>query len=155
MNPAWKNEPGAAEKEEEGKLKLEIAMDSAMRQWVDTFSHGVGGKAVTMLNLLAFNPGKRDLFMGYVKDFGPVVGEARTSGGKFVGEVVGESASGEKGEGKSEWEMAALVHYPSINHFAEMLDSEEYKELDRKYKDEGRTLKDIVILCVSEMWQSE
>ena len=126
----------------------EHLMDPATRNWVDTFADGDGAKAVTMFNLLCFNPGKKDSYMEYVSEFATTVATKRGSTLKMAGEVVTTGRSG----GDGAWETVALVHYPSIMHFADCTDSAEYKRLARKYKGSAGALWDTGILCLSELW---
>lgn len=43
----------------------------------------------------------------------------------------------------------ALAHYPSLDHFADMLASEDYQDVNKKYR--VPSLKDTCILCTSEL----
>jgi len=54
-----------------------------------------------------------------------------------------------EGKEKGEWDEIALAHYPSILHFADMLASEDYQEVNKKYR--VGSLKDTCILCTSEL----
>lgn len=82
--------------------------------------------AVSMLNLLAFWPGKEahESYLQYGKAFGESIGKRRGGKAKIVGKVVA-AAGGQKkrqeGEGEGEkgdhqdgwWDEVALAHYPS------------------------------------------
>ncbi len=115
-----------------------------LQDWVRTFGTREGEGAVSMLNLLAYHDGKRETYMKYVEAFGASVGKAVGSEAKIIGHVTSCSSTP---DGEREWEDAAIVHYPSIYHFADVLGNEEYQKLDVKYK--VGTIKDTCILCLT------
>lgn len=125
-----------------GDKDFEFAVTPALRSWFRSFAPTSDGRrAVTMLNWLAFNPGGRERYMGgYVPAFAAGPGKSAGITAKLIGAVDAEKHGG--------WEAVGIVHYPSITHFEEMLDSESYKDVDREYK--FGVLKDTAILCVSE-----
>lgn len=43
----------------------------------------------------------------------------------------------------------ALAHYPSLDHFADMLAGEDYQHVNKKHR--VPSLKDTCILCTSEL----
>lgn len=47
------------------------------------------------------------------------------------------------------WAQVALAHYPSLGHFADMIASEDYQAVNRRYR--IPSLKDTCILCTSEV----
>jgi hypothetical protein len=125
-----------------------------------------------MLNLLKFKPGKeaKESYLRYGKAFGERIGSSRGGNAKLVGNVVpstgGSGVSGPagseteakewagvKGVGgekeKENWDEFALAHYPSIEHFADMLASEDYQEVN--LRDRVPSLRDTCILCTSEI----
>ncbi|KAI9871556.1 MAG: hypothetical protein M1830_002756 [Pleopsidium flavum] len=108
-----------------------------------------GKGAVSMINLLAYNKGEKDVYMEYVKAFGETVGARRGSVAKMIGQVRESSSSSSATEGGREWDDVAIVHYPSILHFGDLLASKEYRDLDHRYK--VGTLEDTCILCVTEL----
>jgi len=150
-------EAAAEEKETVGALPLE----PALAEWVNDFgARERGGKgAVTMFNLLSYLPdGGKAKYFEYVGAFS--VKKFGGAAAKVYGPVESYGLSGPSGsgggkelgmEGKEDrpWDDLALVHYPSIWHFAEMLASEGYKEVEEKYK--KGALRDTCILCVSEL----
>lgn len=126
----------------------------------------MGAGAVSMLNFLAFKPGAahHDAYKRYGAAFAGSIGKRRGGEAKLVGNVVrppsGGSGSdsgdggdsGEVGKGKKgqeEWDEFALAHYPSIEHFADMLASEDYQEVN--LKERVPSLRDTCILCTSEL----
>ena len=94
-----------------------------------------------MLNLLRYASKKK--YMAYVKAFGESLSPRFGGIPKIVGEVV--HPEGEE----SGWDGIALVQYPSITHFADLLASDELARIDRKYK--VGALKDTGLLCVVEI----
>lgn len=97
-----------------------------------------------MLNLLAFRPGKKEEYLKYGAEFSKSIGSKRGGDAKIVGSVIHDRE--EEGEG---WDEIALAHYPSILHFADMLGSEDYQEVNRKFR--VPSLRDTCILCTSEV----
>jgi len=96
-----------------------------------------------MLNLLAFNPGKKEQYLKYGAAFAKTVGSKHGGDAKVVGNVV-------SGQGKEEgWDEIAIAHYPSVQHFAAMLGSRDYQEVNHKYR--LGALKDTCILCTMEI----
>jgi len=62
---------------------------------------------------------------------------------KIVGSVV-------SGQGKQEsWDEIALAHYPSLRHFAAMLGSVDYQEVNKRYR--VGSLRDTCVLCTMEI----
>lgn len=103
--------------------KLELSPD--LLDWSTSSSSRPGQNgAVSMLNLLAFWPGKEahESYLQYGKAFGESIGKKRGGKAKIVGKVV-VAAGGQKKrqEGKGEkgdhqdgwWDEVALAHYPS------------------------------------------
>lgn len=126
-----------------------LELNPALQQWIREFGAGEGKGAVSMLNLLAFKPGKKEEYLKYGKEFARAVGSRRGGQAKIVGSVV-QAAEGEVvGRGGEGWDEIALAHYPSIAHFADMLASEDYQEVNHKYR--VGSLKDTFILCTTEI----
>jgi hypothetical protein len=98
-----------------------------------------------MLNLLAFQPGKKEGYLKYGAEFSKSIGSRRGGNAKIVGSVV-HDVGGEDGEA---WDEVALAHYPSLLHFADMLASQDYQAVNQKYR--VPSLKDTFILCTSEI----
>ena len=91
------------------------------------------------------------LVEGFKQKFGPAAGAAI----RFMGPVDGgiayqEESTGGEAERTDEgsWQDANLVQYDSIWHYAHMLSTDVYQELNQQ-KMEG--LEDTCILCVSEV----
>jgi hypothetical protein len=51
------------------------------------------------------------------------------------------------------WDEMALAHYPSLQYFADMLASEDYQAVNRKWR--VPSLRDTLILCTSELGLDE
>jgi len=152
----------AAAAAEEKKAVGALPLEPALAEWVNDFgAKERGGKgAVSMFNLLSYLPdGGKAKYFEYVgafsiKKFGG--GAAKVYGPvESYGLAGPPGGGGEKGLAMEEeeegrpWDDLAVVHYPSIWHFAEMLASEGYKEVEEKYK--KGALRDTCILCVSEL----
>ncbi|TKA74548.1 hypothetical protein B0A55_04439 [Friedmanniomyces simplex] len=143
----------------------------ALKDWIRAFGTQHPGP-VQMLNLLSFNPGRRADFYSYIAAFSASVGSkyggegAILSFGHDVTEwssrkeegagmmTVAEAKESEKGYGTQEgqvvgWEDVGLVWYPSIWHFAKLLDDPEYAAADRKYK--VGVLRDGPLVCCMEV----
>jgi len=45
--------------------------------------------------------------------------------------------------------LIALAHYPSLDHFADMIASEDYQDVNKRYR--IPSLRDTCILCTSEL----
>lgn len=129
-----------------------LELDADLQRWVREFGAGEGSGAVSMLNLLAFERGKKVEYLKYGSEFSRAVGSRRGGLAKIVGSVVpateGEEAVGVGGGGEG-WDEIALAHYPSIDHFADMLASEDYQEVNHKYR--VGSLRDTFILCTTEL----
>ncbi|RFU35053.1 hypothetical protein B7463_g1324, partial [Scytalidium lignicola] len=128
--------------------KLEL--DPELLKWIESFSPEGGeghGKAMSMLNLLAFKDDMHESYLRYGKAFAESAGSRRGGLAKIVGKVINVIGFGESGE--KEWDEMTLAHYPSIWHFADMLASEDYQEANKKHR--VPALKDTFILCTTEV----
>lgn len=95
-----------------------------------------------MLNLLSFKPGKKDEYLKYGASFASDVGRKRGGEAKLVGNILGEGKEGG-------WDEMALAHYPSAKHFADLLASEDYQEVNGRWR--VGSLRDTCILFCSEV----
>lgn len=103
-------------------------------------------------------------YLKYGAAFAESIGSAHGGNAKIVGNVthvnsvpvssatesataVGLGKDGQVEEGK--WDEIALAHYPSILHFRDMLTSEEYQEVNQRYR--VPSLRDTCILMTSEI----
>lgn len=138
---------GALDKPRIASNSQGLELSNELKEWIPSFKQGDG--AVSMLNLLAFTPGKEmhDSYQQYGKSFGESIGARRGGTAKIVGRVVPNQ--GTDGEDKEGWEEIALAHYPSIHHFADMLASEDYQAVNHKYR--LPALRDTCILCTTEL----
>lgn len=114
-------------------------------------------KPVTMLNLLHFHhpDGKKNYFQ-YGQAFIPVAGK-RGGNAKIVGNVVkppSDSSFLNDSRGSPDlpeqdwWNEISIVHYPSIQHFCDMLAGEDYQAINEKYR--LTALRDTFLLCTTE-----
>lgn len=128
---------------------VSLSITPELEAWSCSFAaSSEGSKPVLMLSLLAY--ASKEKYLGYIKAFNEGSGTKYGGAAKMIGEVV---APRDDYEGKqheaSGWDDIALVQYPSIKHFVEMVKSEGYKEADRKWK--VGSLKDTGLLCVVEV----
>lgn len=117
---------------------LELTPD--LHEWIASFSKSSGRGAISMLNLLAFAPDMKSSYLKYGKAFAETIGARRGGNAKIVGNVIGHDQG---------WDEVAVAHYPSILHFADMLASGDYQEVNHRYR--IPSLKDTCILCTSEI----
>ncbi|KAJ5806689.1 hypothetical protein N7474_010281 [Penicillium riverlandense] len=106
---------------------------------------------IVVLNLLSYALGKRLAYLeGYVAGFGRTVGPKYGSDAIcFASGTTSWSSKPKEGSEGSHWEDVALVWYPSIWHFAKMLDDADYARLDRDFK--TGLLEDNPLLCCTEV----
>lgn len=138
---------GAMEKPRMAGSTQGLELNGELLEWSKTFALGRG--AVSMLNLLKFHPTDEahESYLQYGKAFAESIGSKRGGNAKIVGKVVRNQ--GTDGEDTSGWDEIALAHYPSINHFTDMLASEDYQEVNHKHR--LPALMDTCILCTSEL----
>jgi len=123
-----------------------LELSPELRTWIEEFGNAEGAGAVSMLNLLAFKPGLKEEYLKYGAEFAKSIGKRRGGVAKLVGSVIHGREGAELGDG---WDEIALAHYPSIEHFADMLASEDYQAVNHKYR--AGSLKDTFILCTTEL----
>lgn len=121
---------------------LELNLD--VLNWVKEYTAGDGGGAVSMLNFLAFKPGDaaKASYQEYGKRFGQSAGSKRGGNAKIVGSVISNKDD-------KEWDEIAIAHYPTAAHFADMLASEDYQEINHRWR--LPALKDTCILATTEV----
>lgn len=133
-----------------------LELSSDLKDWIRAFTNS-GSKqatgAVSMFNLLSFQPGKKASYLEYGKAFAASIGSSHGGNAKIVGGVTHVNGSPreeekEAGDGLG-WDEIALAHYPSIVHFAEMLSDPKYQEVNHKYR--LPALNDTAILMTSEV----
>ena len=100
-----------------------------------------------MFNLLAFNTGMKDEYLKYGAAFAKSIGSRHGGNAKIVGNVV--SVNGKEDKGEEDWDEIALAHYPSIQHFRDMLTSDDYQEVNHRHR--VGSLRDTCILMTSEI----
>ena len=98
-------------------------------------------KPVVMLNLLKFKPGGRDQYMRYSKNFQALT---RDKGVK----IRYAGACEDSLIGKEDWDMIAVVEYPSRKAFLAIVQSAEYQKITG---DRTAALDRAVLISTSEM----
>ncbi|KAF2091813.1 hypothetical protein K490DRAFT_31564 [Saccharata proteae CBS 121410] len=128
-----------------------LELSSELQEWIQRFGHQEGAGAVSMLNLLAFKPGMKDEYLKYGAAFAKSIGARRGGNAKIVGSVVQDGYGKGVGVGQDGriWDEVALAHYPSIWHFADMLASKDYQEVNHRHR--VPSLRDTFILCTTEL----
>ena len=126
----------------------DLSLSGELQSWVGTSSSALPVKgAVSMLNLLNFKPDMKSSYLKYGAAFADTIGAKRGGNAKLVGNIVHPDRAAEH---KTEvWHEFALAHYPSLLHFADMLASKDYQEVNQKYR--VPALGDTCILCTSEL----
>lgn len=82
---------GSLSKPRKASTAQSLELDNELHQWI---SSGAGPKgAVSMLNLLAFKPGKQSQYLKYGKAFAESVGSRRGGLAKLVGKIIPGSCS--------------------------------------------------------------
>jgi hypothetical protein len=113
---------------------------------------------ISMFNLLAYQPGQRMRYFGYIAAFTESIGSRYGGNPHFFGkgvidwssrEAEGKEVADPKAGGSAVWEDTALVWYPSIWHFGKMLDDPDYADADRTFK--INVVHDNPILCCTEV----
>ena len=158
----WNDAPqvqltGALEKAQERTKKdaqtLELSPD--LLRFMGELTEEYGDKPVTMLNLLCFEEGGKSSYAQYGQAFKDVAGR-RGGDAKLVGNVIPPPKGARDSRGDSDraaqgwWNEISLVHYPrsknlvdsflfllsccSIRAFCDMLASEDYQEINSKYR---------------------
>ena len=135
----------------------DLELSAELNEWIDAFVASAGKPgtgAVSMFNLLSFNPGMKAEYLKYGAAFAKSIGSRHGGNAKIVGNVT--CVNGARGEKKrekkqedAEWDEIALAHYPSIEHFRDMLASEDYQEVNHKHR--VGSLRDTCILMTSEI----
>jgi hypothetical protein len=132
-----------------------LELSEGLDAWIDEFTKTPGPEAtgaVSMFNLLAFNPGMKEEYLKYGKAFAETIGSRHGGNAKIVGNVVKANSSPSPSlvdASADGWDEVALAHYPSIRHFRDMLISEDYQEVNHRHR--VPSLKDTCILMTSEV----
>ena len=155
-----------------------LTLSPSFLYWARHFfkSSPVGTQPVSMLNLLAFRKTEaaHKSYLAYGAAFAKSIGSRHGGNAKLVGNVVqspsasasSRTSSGPQTPDQSEfpsaalspnsvpapqqkWDEIALAQYPSIAHFASMLGSADYQEVNQQYR--VPSLYDTCILCTSEI----
>lgn len=136
-----------------GTLKL----DAPIADFLSTaLPRHVQQKPISLFNLFKYKNNDSAIHEQYMQDFKRSFGDSAGAYVKFMGLVgplvvdgTGESQGHRLGDGDGDsWQEANLTHYDSIFHYAYMLSTDVYQELN---KDKVRGLEDTCILLVSEV----
>jgi len=123
----------------------DLSFSPELRSWLGSSESSLPIKgAVSMFNLLSFNPEMKPSYQQYGQAFAKTIGSKRGGNAKLVGQLIDV-----KEETQGVWHEFALAHYPSLLHFADMLASQDYQEVNQKYR--VGALADTCILCTSEL----
>lgn len=122
-----------------------------LKDWVADFGTRHAGP-VDMFNLLSYMPEGQPRYFRYVAAFQESVGIKYGGEPAFLGfGGIGNwsSKAQENYKRGEDWEHVALIHYPSIWHFAKMLDDPAYAEVDRSFKQGA--IRDNPLICCTEV----
>ncbi len=149
---AINNSIDASRQRRVGELQLDIQMAEFLSA---SLPDAVRNMPVSLFNLFRYPYGDSSVHDAYMEGFKQKFGPAAGAGIRFMGPVKsgitieGDTAAGERsGWDGGLWQDANLVQYDSIWHYAYMLSTDVYQELNQQ-KMEG--LEDTCILCVSEV----
>lgn len=134
-----------------GSAKATPTKPVVLKDWVADFGTRHTGP-IDMFNLLSYMPDGQARYLKYVAAFQESVGIKYGGEPAFIGfGGIGDwSSKAEEGyESGVGWVHVALVHYPSIWHFAKMLDDPGYAEVDRKFKQGA--IRDNPLICCTEV----
>lgn len=121
----------------------DLELSPELDGWISALPSKQQNHAISMFNLLAFNPDKKEQYGKYGAAFAETIGKRHGGDAKIVGNAI-------KGQGKDEgWDEVAVAHYPSLKHFRAMIGSKDYQEVNHKYR--IGALKDTCILCTMEI----
>ncbi|KAK7191996.1 hypothetical protein PSPO01_01568 [Paraphaeosphaeria sporulosa] len=122
---------GALDREERpGELRL----DHPMAWFLSTAEPaGIRGAPVLLFNLFKYRGGDRSTHDEYMQGFKEKFGKAAGAQVRFMGEVgdLNFAVQG-AGEGGRGWDEANLTQYDSVWHYAYMLSTDVYKELNKE-----------------------
>jgi hypothetical protein len=131
-----------------GVLKL----DTPMADFLSTaLPQEVKQQPVSLFNLFKYRDGDSSVHDQYMEDFKSSFGDSAGAAVKFMGSVGSglETVEGSRNQDENGvWQEANLTHYDSIHHYAYMLSTDTYQQLN---KDKVRGLEDTCILLVSEV----
>ena len=156
LHPAPGSVPALSEKtkRETTRSSQDLELSGELDAWISSFlasGRKEGKGAVSMFNLLAFQPGMKSEYLKYGTAFSKSIGARHGGNAKIVGNVTAVNGKEVTGSvmGGVGWYEIALAHYPSIEHFRDMLSSADYQEVNHKHR--VGSLRDTCILMTSEI----
>lgn len=141
----------STERPDAGTLKLDEPMAKFLSE---ALPREVRQQPVSLFNLFKYRDGDSSVHDQYMRDFAENFGDSAGARVKFMGPVrssVAECGKSDAQQPQTLWQDANLVHYDSIYHYAYMLSTEVYQQLNR---DKVRGLEDTCIMVVSEVEMS-
>lgn len=132
---------------EPGELKLYRPMATYLSTTLPTV---IRDKPVSLFNLFKYRNGDSSVHEHYMQGFKDKFGPAAGAQLKFMGPVSSQPtlSSSTGGDDSGGWQDANIVQYDSIWHYAYMLSTDVYAELN---KDKINGLEDTCILLISEV----
>lgn len=145
LEPGWSPTDASALIAAAPKSGAALTLDDKLKTSILSASRELDSQTpVAMFNLLSYHADKREIYFHYVSAFNEAVGAKY--GGEAMVLGLGVTECQEEGEN---WEDCALIGYPSVWHFARMLDDEAYAEVDRRFK--VGVVRENPILCCTEV----
>lgn len=149
----WRRSPGipssAILDEEPNPPPLEVGelqLTPKMAKFLKTqLPHKVQNDPVSLFNLFKYPRGDSGVHDHYMEGFKSKFGDSAGAAVKFMGPIVSE---GNHSKSEQSWNDANLVQYDTIWHYAYMLSTDVYAELN---KEKISGLEDTAILLVSEI----
>lgn len=148
LHPAPNSIPeltGSLEKVQVSPTSKDLKLTAEISQWLA--SPTAPKTAPCMLNFLSFHPGKQESYKAYGQAFASDVGIRRGGIAKIVGSVPHKDSKKEE----CLWDEIAVAHYPTVWHFADMVASEDYQEVNARYR--VGAIRGTAILCCNELDQ--
>lgn len=142
--------PQAIGKSRSAALRVgELYLDDKMANYLSTAEpEKIRGSPTCFFNLFKYAGGMRDTHDSYMNGFKEKFGPDAGAEVKFMGPVTAALKVDGNDEGHEIWDDTNLVQYDSVWHYAYMLSTDVYQELNQE---KMRGLEDTCILMVSEV----
>lgn len=129
----------------------ELRLDSEMTKFLSSaLPSTISSKPVSLFNLFKYRNGDSSVHDKYMNDFKQNFGDSAGARVRFMGPVrsgLKQNFADDEASVHRGWQDANLVQYDTIFHYAYMLSTEIYQELN---KDKVHGLEDTCILMISE-----